>query len=252
MNKLDLSPLGGEPLAADDIEYLQSALADCINALGGLTEQSCVVISGVVITGPVAGIYNYTAGWVYLSGEIFKVQAGSFNNSMNAFFTIQTSNDPNGTVSYEDTSTQNIYKTREVAIINAASGPTANQVSARKYIRDFWVKVNGEVWTPAAFTAAAVNMAGLTYPDPVEYKMNEMGEVMFKGSMQAAGAGIAATNYIAFVLPLAYRPNRIIRAYCAGAGTMVELWVWPNGDVQVYGVGGALKECNLNAFRYVP
>lgn len=74
MRGIDFTQPGGFPLTQDEMDHLQQAYTECINALSAMGGDSTtpVIISGMEKTIPSAGSVNVTDGWFFYNGEMIR------------------------------------------------------------------------------------------------------------------------------------------------------------------------------------
>lgn len=78
MRAIDFTHPGGFPLTQDELDYLQQAYTECINALGSLGGHPTTpaIISGVVKTIS-GGTTTVTSGWMFHNGTMIRFNGGS-------------------------------------------------------------------------------------------------------------------------------------------------------------------------------
>ena len=74
MKKIDFSHPGGFPFTQDQLNYLQDAYTECINALTnlGVSGSTPVIINGMELSVPGSGLIAITDGWFFYNGELVK------------------------------------------------------------------------------------------------------------------------------------------------------------------------------------
>ncbi len=74
MKSIDFSHAGGFPLTQDELDYLQQAYTECINAIATLGSDGSTpfIINGMVQSVPGAGLLAVTSGWFFYNGEMIK------------------------------------------------------------------------------------------------------------------------------------------------------------------------------------
>ena len=67
MKTIDFTKPGGFPLTQDQLNYLQSAYKEAINAVAAMGGSGAVpvIVSGMVVANPSTGDYSITDGWFY-------------------------------------------------------------------------------------------------------------------------------------------------------------------------------------------
>ena len=116
MDKL-LAIAGGQPLHVEDWDFMQSstisALAALIKSFLG-NNTSCILygceqsINGTTV--------SFSAGYIFMNGEIFSIPAVSFTQESNQSFYFQTNFTTSENRTFKDTSTHDVYSLREMEI----------------------------------------------------------------------------------------------------------------------------------------
>lgn len=77
MKSIDFTHPGGFPLTQDELDYLQQAYTECLNALAVMGGSGPIIISGmdVTVSGPTTSVAD---GWFFYNGELIRFLAGSF------------------------------------------------------------------------------------------------------------------------------------------------------------------------------
>lgn len=115
-----------------------------------------------------------------------------------------------------------------------------SQFDASMYLPD-------DTWQAASYTSDWKDRFGLTYPNPVNFKLNKEGKLIFKGEAQSQNNGTTNASSIAFTLPVNYRPSEVkefIVAGNAGATTyaiMASINIDPSGVVTIIGDAAYFK-----------
>lgn len=112
MNKrIDLTKLGGYPLAQEDLDFMQSSYRSAMAALADLIGDK------VIISGMVEGGGAVTAGWIAIGGELVPFEAGAIGSGE---FIIDELITP---LVFEDGDSKNVLYTRVAKF--SAGGPNA-------------------------------------------------------------------------------------------------------------------------------
>lgn len=224
MKKLDIA-LGGHPLAGDDLLFLQSSITEGLTALAAGLGGSLFIISGVEIT-VAAGTITWTAGWMYINGEICQVDSGSATLASNNTFTIVQTYDSAGNVVYEDLTTKDTYLIRKATISGTAGG--ANVYTNARRLSNY----NDRSGTTLLGSWAAPGAAPVVYKDIT-------GATRFTGAVQATSYS-SGTDSIITTLATQYRPDTLRRviapALIGSSVTLVHLTIDTNGDVSPLGL----------------
>jgi hypothetical protein len=77
MKAIDFTHPGGFPLTQDELDYLQQAYTECLNAFAVMGGNGPTLINGmdVSISGPTTTIAD---GWFFYNGELIKFNTGSY------------------------------------------------------------------------------------------------------------------------------------------------------------------------------
>ena len=129
MNKLITTDLGGFPFVLDDIRFEQDAVRNAFYGIltaWGITDDESFILSGCEVTTG-GGNYNVAAGYVVLSGEVFKVDAHSVAivGGQTYFWQISETNDPAGLKVFEAGPSYNTYKVRKAVVIGSIGTPVS-------------------------------------------------------------------------------------------------------------------------------
>lgn len=230
MNKLDIK-LGGHHFTADDLLFLQTCLSDTIKAFAQMFEDSALILFGVEfsIAGPTL---NWTAGWVYINGEVCKVDAGSATLASNNTMVIVQTYDPEGQQTYEDLNLEDTYVIRKATISGTGGG--ANLYTNLKRVK---LGAVGDWNSLSSYYAGSWGpQSGGVVPG---YRKNGIKEVVMKGAIEINNWASPA-DAVAFTLPVGFRPSELTSVpVCATVNTnftvlMVDISV--GGDVVPQGL----------------
>ena len=223
MNKLEIG-LGGHNLTGDDILFLQTNLTDAITALAKTTGKALIAIHGVDLTFPGATI-AWTAGWLYINGELCQVDAGSAAYPANNTFVIQQTVDTLGNQTYEDLTAQTPYKVRKATISGNAGGTNIQSNLAK--LSDFlltdvsaWLSLNAILTGGSSWVG--VNGAS----NVVGYRLSRSRVVELNGEVSTSNYQ-SATDTVIATLPAGYRPGKKLTFLCPASvgGTRTTLHV---------------------------
>lgn len=237
MNKLDIK-LGGHPLTGDDLLFLQSSLAEAINGLAKSLYGDFCIISGCELTlsggGPTYTV-AWTAGWIFLNGELCKIDAGTHNNwdGTNRFEIVETY-DPAGSIVYESLATEDVYYIRKASIDNGGHGTTTDLT-----ISTFLKFKDTKKFTSLTPLGAWVWSGGVIVPG---YALNPIGDVVMRSRINIVSYNPASDTKIA-TLPAGYRPQEKRTFICAATinsvKTFIHVEVDSNGDIMPLGLASS-------------
>jgi len=77
MKAIDFTHAGGFPLTQDELDYLQQAYTECINALSAMGGDGPTLISGMAITSS-GGTTTVDDGWFFYNGELIRFSSSSY------------------------------------------------------------------------------------------------------------------------------------------------------------------------------
>lgn len=226
---------GGHNLVGDDLLFTQSAI---IEALGGFVQGFAgdfYVISGINLLNT-AGVLTWDAGWIFMNGEIFQVDAGTCNYVTDHFFNVAETNDSTGDQYYEDTVLVHTYKIRKATII----GLTGNDIADLKYLKKYY-----DFHYPAAMGGA--------WNSQVQYGLTVTGEILMRGNSTVSSYANSTDNII-FTLPVGYRPlflsTLLLPCVVGSTKTFAHVTVGVNGDVSPLGLtNGTTVTIYFDGFR---
>src|SRR4051812_3253277 len=77
MKAIDFTHAGGFPLTQDELDYLQQAYTECLNAFAVMGGAGPTLINGmdVSVSGPTTTVAD---GWFFYNGELIKFNPGSY------------------------------------------------------------------------------------------------------------------------------------------------------------------------------
>jgi hypothetical protein len=77
MKAIDFTHAGGFPLTQDELDYLQQAYTECINALAVMGGTGPTIITGMEVSVS-GGITTANDGWFFYNGEMIRFTSGSY------------------------------------------------------------------------------------------------------------------------------------------------------------------------------
>lgn len=77
MKAIDFTHAGGFPLTQDELDYLQQAYTECINALTVMGGTGPTIITGMEVSVS-GGVTTATDGWFFYNGEMIRFTSGSY------------------------------------------------------------------------------------------------------------------------------------------------------------------------------
>lgn len=217
--------LGGHHATGDDLLWLQAGIIESFKTFLDDFIGNHVILSGVEFTIG-GGDISWTAGYIYMEGEICQVDAGvAVYNANNAFEIVETY-DPAGEQEYEDTVTEQTYIVRK-ASLTGTTGGTYLFSTARRF--KSWRE-----WTAATLLGSWVASGAAPL-----YGRNLIGDVIFRGVVTEP-AYASGTDSKICTLAAGYRPTYLITvivpALVNTVKTFLHLQIDSNGDVMPLGL----------------
>lgn len=254
MNKLKTDIDGKMPITLDDHRWFDAAYREAFYGIAsafGITAADSFKLSGCVVT-KVGNTYTTTAGYIWLAGEIYKVEAQSITVAAlhTCEFKLDIAYDPDGMKIFQNDVgfgfTHDTYEIRKAVLGDKTSviprdwmnydAPTIHQVIATKLIA-----LEGSFIAPT-FAAGWSNLGS---PNELcGYKKDALGTVYIKGVATSA-TPVGAI----FTLPLGYRPAYIIYFPCYNGTVLVNMRVDTNGEVSPVGLNTE-QEINISSITF--
>ena len=130
MKMIDFTQAGGFPLTQDELNYLQSAYTECINAVALMGGSSSIPykISGMVITHPTTGTYDVTDGWFFYNNELIRFVASGITGMLSGNDAFVVINSIGTTLTYNNGSTPTVILDK-TASLHALPIATATDTS---------------------------------------------------------------------------------------------------------------------------
>lgn len=149
MNFLNIG-LGGHNLTADDLMWAFAQHTSVLTEICKTTQEPLLIISGceVSIVGP---NITWTAGLIFIDGEVCEVLAGSTLLATNDTWVIDVSHDPLGDQVYEDLNPEHPWVLRR-ALIHGNTGGSNLYTNATR-LKDLFMN-NPAPWVSMNFIAA--------------------------------------------------------------------------------------------------
>lgn len=200
--------LGGHNLLGDDLEFLELISQEPHKAIAQTLGIQLLILSGVQVTFPFSTTISWTAGWIYINGEVCKVDSGSAAYPANDTWIISQTVNPAGTQTYQDLNVVDTYLHRRAIIQGNAAG--TNLFSNAKYFRDYLL-----FEPPTILSALPYMQAGWSISTPSLFMWRtKFGQINFDGKVNV-GSYNSSTTPVILVLPttpttpISYRPGSI-------------------------------------------
>lgn len=122
MRRLDLQDNGGIPIVLDDIDWLTGGVIEALKSildLCGDAQKKGVALSGMEVTYSNFN-YNWTDGYIYMNGEIYKVDAGNIQGQtgvgLGYYYNINNTYDVTGDKVMKNGTQTSTYKIMKVEV----------------------------------------------------------------------------------------------------------------------------------------
>ena len=243
MNNTDFTIQGGFPLEQDRLAFLQKSYLQGFEALAKFISPGLVVLSGCSVTGTTMG-----SGFIIFNGEILPFIGGAIQPT----FIIRDESEPVAGLVYENAinGVQTHFPQRKryaefgVGATAIAWNPTRLPLPIADLLYSLpttYVLIAQESWQQAAGLSANITQTAL---NPIVFKKTQIGEVHICGEFTITQALSGNPSYLdLFILPLNYRPGRVIKKVCASTATYYQnssapqtakITIFTNGLVAVY------------------
>lgn len=213
MRTIDFTHSGGFPLTQDELNYLQQAYTECINALGAMGGDAALpaIISGMTKT--VAGsAVTISAGWFFYNGSIIKFTGGTITPTGTDVPLILIGNNTTSLTYYDGSS----FPALNNVTATLVSGPAATSSSQfpysimQPYQYFFGLRGREATWNTLGVNTlpASGGVTGTIY-----YKKNfitntlTLQATLTANNAQNFPASPGAGNSLMGVLPAGYIPN---------------------------------------------
>ena len=121
MKAIDFTHAGGFPLTQDELDYLQQAYTECINALALMGGSGPTLISGMETTVS-GGTTTVAVGWFFYNGEMIKFISGSYSVVPPGDVILVNITPSSGSLIYNDGSSYGAILNKTATLL---AGPTA-------------------------------------------------------------------------------------------------------------------------------
>jgi len=149
MDKIKADDTGGFPLVLDDLDFLQKAFFGAFKGIGSMAGKELTAAQGFIISGcertVPGGVTNIAAGFIYLQGEVYQVDAHTFTEvpTNTEHWVVLETNDPNGLKIFQDTTSKQTYKVRKAQVITLLTPPSDFMPAVAKRIGEVIVTAPG-------------------------------------------------------------------------------------------------------------
>lgn len=246
MKKLHID-FGGHTLTAQGTKLLQEGPTEALIAFVS-SFGSQFILSGIDLTYPTANEITWTAGWLFMDGELLQVEAGTIdlgvNADLNSKFSIVQTYESIGSLTYEDLTVVDTQIVRKATIVLGSGSGDPRRPSQVNRLKNF------RNYSPLTLTSGYTSHVRT----PV-YGRTVLGDVYLLGGVSNTSFNTSSHAVIG-VLPAAHRDGEIRRFICAGfiGGTSTPVQVevdGTTGEIKPIGLtNGQNVQISLDSIRY--
>ena len=212
MKAIDFTHAGGFPLTQDELDYLQQAYTECINALALMGGYGPILISGMG-TNVVGGTTIIANGWFFYNGVMVQFVSGSYSIIPIGDVVLVTITPSATSLTYNDGSSYGAILNATATLTLGPSATTATQFPLSA-LQPFQL-VFGQNGRESAWSSLAVSTPILSggVTGTIYYKKDLMANtlqirgLLTAGNAQNFGASPSALFYDMGSLPAGYIPN---------------------------------------------
>lgn len=212
MKAIDFTHAGGFPLTQDELDYLQEAYTECINAMGLMGGNGPALINGMGVTVS-GGTTTIADGWFFYNGEMIKFNSGSYTTIPPGDVVLVNITPTATNLIYNDGSSYGAILNKSATLLLGPSATTATQFPF-SLMRPFQL-IFGQNGREAAWSSLTVSTpvpdGGVT--GTIYYKKDLLANTLqIRGLLNANnaqnfGASPSALFYSMGTLPAGYIPN---------------------------------------------
>jgi hypothetical protein len=126
MKTIDFTHAGGFPLTQDELDYLQQAYSECINALGMMGGNGPALINGMDVSVS-GGTTTIADGWFFYNGEMVQFSTGSYTTIPLGDVVLVDIVPSAGSLVYNDGSSYGAVLDKTATIVLGPTATTATQ-----------------------------------------------------------------------------------------------------------------------------
>ena len=211
MKAIDFTHAGGFPLTQDELDYLQQAYTECINALGMMGGNGPALINGMGVTVS-GGTTTVADGCFFYNGDLIQFNTGSYTTIPPGDVVLVDITPTAANLTYNDGSSYGAVLNKTATLLLGPTATTATQFPFT-LLQPFQVIFgqNGReaVWSSVA-VSTPVPSGGVT--GTVFYKKNlltntlQVRGLLTANNAQNFAASPGALLYNTLTLPLGYAP----------------------------------------------
>ncbi len=214
MKAIDFTHTGGFPLTQNELDYLQQAYTECINAFGAMGGNGPSLITGMGESFSL-GTTTISDGWFFYNGEMIKFNASSYSALGLGDVVLVTISSATTSLTYNDGSSYGaiLNKTATISVGPPVTSPTQFPLAS---LLPFQV-VFGQAGRESGWSSLAVSTPALSggVTGTIYYKKDFMANTLqIRGFLTAANAqnftaSPSAIYSLMGTLPTGYIPNNV-------------------------------------------
>ena len=212
MKAIDFTHTGGFPLTQDELDYLQQAYTECINAIAVMGGAGPTLITGMSQSFSL-GVTTVAGGWFFYNGEMIKYLPSTYSALGFGDVVLVNITPTAANLTYNDGSTYGAVLNK-TAVVSVGPSVTSATQFPLSLLQPFQVAFgqNGRetTWNSTAVSTPAPS-GGVT--GTIFYKKDMMANTLqIRGFLTASNAqnfaaSPSATYSLMCTLPVGYRPN---------------------------------------------
>ena len=212
MKAIDFTHTGGFPLTQDELDYLQQAYTECINAFGAMGGNGPSLVTGMDQTFSL-GVTTVSDGWFFYNGEMIKFNASSYSALALGDVVLVNISSAATSLTYNDGSSYGaiLNKTATISVGPPVTSATQFPLSSLQPFQVVFGQGGREsAWSSLAVSTPAAS-GGVT--GTIYYKKDLMANTLqIRGFLTAANAqnfngASTALYYTMQTLPTGYIPS---------------------------------------------
>ena len=249
MDKLKVNYSKSVPLVWDDYAWMQEAILDMIKGITSAYGEN-FIMSGCEVTITVVNSetnnYSWTAGYIVISGELLKVDAGNIDidNPNHAIWQVHSSWNVNGTKVDSDGNSVDCYNIRKAKIVSSVLIESITAIESIQKINAIISEFSSTVYAkkndPTAWTYVLNYQNGWKSSTSgatgygVRYRIDQFGYLEIQGNLDPSDA----SDNLVFTLDSTYRPSTPgfhIGIVISHSGIILSFQYNHNGDFTLVG-----------------
>lgn len=239
MNNFKTTDNGGLPLRLDDFRFMHNASLEVVKGLISplVGTLDALILSGCEATNLGGGLYSYSEGYVYFSGEVFYFPAISSTTiaPASAAFDVVSTFDPTGVRTFNNSVTHNVYEIRRATITTTVLAPSYPYSSIQTYNKTIHPDVVWNSLPPGSWPSTFA----------VKYCVDSNGFIHFDGAYGYTGTPPMICEV--GILPIGVRPLVQQRQFLIGKSSgsssseLIELNIYTDGRITIEAAVGTIS-----------